>query len=118
MRSPSTPEWLASRSIIGLYYDVIRCDDGGTRVVWSDDGVRAAERAGVDLAEVVEALYAPSGMRFERSVGATLMIVMGMASSGRVVAVLCDEVEHTTRFRIIGCRPLAGKDLDGWRRNL
>jgi hypothetical protein len=48
------------------------------------------------LAEAVDALYAPPGMRFERRVGVTLLIVMGMASSGRVIAVLCDEVERTT----------------------
>jgi hypothetical protein len=86
--------------------------------VWSDDGVRSAGRNEVELAEAVDALYAPPGLRFERRVGDSLLIVMGMAGTGRVIAVLCDSIEHTTRYRIIGCRPLAGADLDEWRRNL
>ena len=57
-------------------------------------------------------------MRFERRLGDTLLIVMGMAATGRVIAVLCDSAEHTTRFRVIGCRPLKDADLDEWRRNL
>jgi hypothetical protein len=86
--------------------------------VWTDDGVRTAERNGLELAEVIDALYAPPGLRFERHLGDTLLIVMGMAGTGRVIAALCDSVERTARYRIVGARALAGTDLDEWRRNV
>jgi hypothetical protein len=85
---------------------------------WTDEGVQAARHNGLELAEVIEALYAPPGLRFERRVGETLLIVMGMASTGRVIAALCDSVEHTAKFRIVGVRALTGPDLDQWRRSI
>jgi hypothetical protein len=40
----------------------------------------------VALEEVEQALYAPVGLRFERRIGDLLVIVMGMAYTGRVIA--------------------------------
>jgi hypothetical protein len=63
--------------------------------VWTDEGVSMARHHGVDLAEVTQALYAPSGMRHERQIGDLLLVVMGMADTGRVIAVLCDRIGGT-----------------------
>jgi hypothetical protein len=67
---------------------------------------------------VDQALHAPPGLRFERHIGDLLLVVMGMADTGRVIAVLCDRVERTTTYRIISARPLTGPELDQWRRRV
>jgi hypothetical protein len=72
----------------------------------------------VDLAEVAQALYAPRGLRYERHVGDLLLIVMGMAETGRVIAVLCDRIAGTQTYKIFGARVLQGPDLDEWRRRV
>lgn len=83
--------------------------------VWTDEGVSMARRHGVDLAEVAQALYAPRGMRYERHIGDLLLVVMGMADTGRVIAVLCDRIGGTQTYKIFGVRALQGPDLDEWR---
>ncbi len=73
----------------------------------------------VEPAEVSDALYAPEGMRLERRLGDLLAIVMGMAGSGRVIAVICERVAgQVTLHKILGARALAGTALDEWRRRL
>jgi hypothetical protein len=84
--------------------------------VWSDDGLADAARNKVELVEVEQALYAPTGMRFERQVGDSLLVIMGMAGTGRVIAVLCDRVEAITTYKILSARALAGAEIDEWRR--
>jgi hypothetical protein len=86
--------------------------------VWADEGVSMARRHGVDLAEVAQALYAPPGMRYERQIGDLLLMVMGMADTGRVLAVLCDRIGGTQTYKIVGARILQGPDLDEWRRRV
>ncbi len=70
------------------------------------------------MAEIIQALYAPPGLRYERRIGELLLIVMGMAETGRVVAVLCDRDDDTVTYEIIGARALSGDDLDEWRRHI
>jgi hypothetical protein len=86
--------------------------------VWTDDGLRDASRNKVGLDEVEQALYAPPGLRFERKIGDLLLIMMGMADSARVIAVLCDRLEYTSTYKIVAARALAGPDLDEWRRRV
>jgi hypothetical protein len=85
--------------------------------LWTDDGIANARRNGLELEEVGQALHAPPGLRYERRVEEALVIVMGMADSGRVVAVLCDHLSGET-YLIKGARALAGSDLDEWRRRI
>jgi hypothetical protein len=86
--------------------------------VWSDDGLADAARNKVGLDEVEQALYSPAGLRFERHIGDVLLVVMGMASSARVIAVLCDRIEGTSTYKILSARALAGAELDEWRRHV
>jgi len=86
--------------------------------VWTDQGLADAQRNTVDLAEAVQALYAPAGLRYERGIGDLLMIVIGLADTGRVIAVLCDRIESSLVFKIIAVRAVQGSDLDDWRRRL
>lgn len=86
--------------------------------VWTDEGLADAHRHKVELDEVEQALYAPPGLRFERRIGDLLLVVMGMADSARVVAVLCDRIEHTSTYRILSARALVGTELDEWRRRV
>jgi hypothetical protein len=83
--------------------------------VWTDEGLADARRRKVALEEVEQALYAPSGLRFERRIGDLLVIVMGMTHTGRVVAVVCDGPKSATTYRILRVRALAGPELDEWR---
>ena len=79
--------------------------------VWSEEGLADAARNKVGLDEVEQALYAPAGLRFERHIGDVLLVVMGMADSARVIAVLCDRVMRRTSpycRGTLGCRtPIA-----------
>ncbi|MDG4788465.1 hypothetical protein O7626_21430 [Micromonospora sp. WMMD1102] len=86
--------------------------------VWTDEGLANAQRNGVGVDEATQALYAPSGLRYERVLGDLLLIVMGMAGSGRIIAVLCDRIGTTQTYKIIGVRALRGADLDEWRRRV
>ena len=86
--------------------------------MWTDEGLAAARGNGVGVNEATQALYAPPGLRFERALGDLLLIVMGMADSGRVIAVLCDRIGGTQTHKIIGVRALRGPDLDEWRRRV
>ncbi|GAA2611292.1 hypothetical protein GCM10010399_47670 [Dactylosporangium fulvum] len=58
--------------------------------LWTDEGLAVARRRKVSLEEVDQALHAPPGLRFERRIGDLLLVVMGMAGSARVVAVICE----------------------------
>ena len=86
--------------------------------VWTDEGMADARRNGIAIDEATQALYAPPGLRYERTLGDLLLIVMGMASTGRVIAVLCDRIGGTQTYKIIGGRALQGADLDQWRRRV
>jgi hypothetical protein len=86
--------------------------------LWTDDGIADARRNKIDLAEAVHALYAPPGLRYERMLGDLLLIVMGLADTGRVIAVLCDRDEASQAYHIIAVRPVEGRDLDEWRRRV
>jgi hypothetical protein len=90
----------------------------GREYVWSEEGLADATRNEVGLDEVEQALYAPAGLRFERRIGDLLLVIMGMAASARVIAVLCDRVDRTTTYTILSARALAGAELDEWRRHL
>jgi Arc/MetJ-type ribon-helix-helix transcriptional regulator len=56
----------------------------GREYLWTDEGIAAADRNKVNLAEAIEALHASPGFRYERVIGDVLLIVMGLADSGRV----------------------------------
>ncbi|MFF5172647.1 hypothetical protein ACFY3U_08445 [Micromonospora sp. NPDC000089] len=86
--------------------------------VWTDEGLVNSRRNGIGSDEVTQALYAPSGLRYERPLGDMLLIVMGMSDSGRIIAVLCDRIATTDTYKIIGARALQGADLDEWRRRV
>lgn len=60
----------------------------------------------------------PPGLRYERRIGDLLLVVMGMADTARVIAVLCDLLEATATYKIVAARALAGAELDEWRRRL
>ncbi|HEX6498768.1 MAG TPA: hypothetical protein VF054_07005 [Micromonosporaceae bacterium] len=85
--------------------------------VWTDAGLADARQHKVEPVEVEQALFAPPGLRFERHIGDLLLVVMGMADTARVIAVLCDRLTDTT-YRIVSARALAGAELDEWRRRL
>jgi hypothetical protein len=86
--------------------------------LWTDEGLTDARGNKLGLDEVDHALHAPPGLRFERRIGDLLLVVMGMADTGRVIAVLCDRVERTTTYRIISARLLTGPELDEWRKRV
>ncbi|WP_432989880.1 hypothetical protein [Dactylosporangium sp. CA-233914] len=86
--------------------------------LWTDEGLAVARRRKVALEEVEQALHAPPGLRFERRIGDLLLVVMGMAGSARVVAVICEQLHRTTKYRILSVKALAGTELDEWRRRV
>ena len=86
--------------------------------VWTEEGLADARRRKVALDEVDQALHAPPGLRFERRIGDLLLLVMGMADTARVIAVVCECVERTTTYKILRARALAGRELDEWRRRM
>jgi hypothetical protein len=86
--------------------------------VWTDAGKARAVSNGVSLSEVSDALHAPKGLYYERQVGDLLLIVMGMAETGRVIAVVCDRIEESQIYTIINAHPLGGTDLDQWREHV
>jgi hypothetical protein len=90
----------------------------GRDYLWTDEALAEARRRKVALDEVDAALHAPPGLRYERRVDELLLIVMGMADSGRVIAVLCQPVARTTTFHILRVRALEGTELDEWRRRV
>ena len=85
--------------------------------VWTEPGLANARHNKVGLDEVEQALFAPPGLRFERRIGDLLLVVMGMAGTARVIAVLCDGLA-VLAYEIVSARPLAGADLDEWRRRV
>ncbi len=92
---------------------------GGRDYVWTETGLADARARGVPPAEVEQALFASPGLRFERRIGDLLLVVMGMADSARVIAVLCERVGHSGgTYQIMAARALAGVELDEWRRRL
>jgi hypothetical protein len=86
--------------------------------LWTDEGLAVARRRKVALEEVDQALHAPPGLRFERRIGDLLLVVMGMAGSARVIAVICEQMYRTTTYRILSVKALAGAELDEWRRRV
>jgi hypothetical protein len=86
--------------------------------LWTDEALADARRRKVALEEVDHALHAPPGLRFERRIGDLLLVIMGMADTGRVIAVLCEQTARTTRFKILRARALEGRELDEWRRRV
>lgn len=86
--------------------------------VWTDVGKAKAVTNGVSLTEVSDALHAPKGLYHERAINDLLLIVMGMAETGRVIAVICDRIDSTQIYKIISAHPLGGADLDQWRGSI
>jgi hypothetical protein len=85
---------------------------------WSDRGRLAAAKYGVDLAEVIDALEAPPGLRVERRLK-DLVIVEGMAAAGRVILVVAERISHNLNvFRILLARPLGPEAFERWRKEL
>jgi len=84
-----------------------------------DRGKAALTRPGAPaLHEVLEAANAPDGLRTERWHGDTLIIICGLADTGRVIAVMCEPTQYPDAFVIIYAGALRGRDLDDWRRHL
>jgi hypothetical protein len=86
--------------------------------LWTDEALADVRRRKITLEEVDYALHAPPGLRFERRIGDLLLVVMGMAGTGRVIAVLCEGMSRTTRYKILRARALEGGELDEWRRRV
>lgn len=92
---------------------------GRKEYVWTEQGLATAAANGVDRGEVSDALYAADGMRLERPLDDLLLIVMGLAGSGRVIAVFCERIAgQQVVYKILAARALAGQALDEWRRRL
>ena len=89
----------------------------GRQYVWTDGGLTDARHRGIALNEVDEALYAPVGLRFERRLD-ELLVVMGMATTGRVVAAVCEPTPQPRTYQILRVRTVAGPELDEWRRQV
>jgi hypothetical protein len=87
------------------------------RRTWAEQGPEAAARHGVDQAEAEQAFDAPAGLRHEVIAG-DLLIVMGMAHSGRVIAVFADRLAGGQWFEITDARPLTRAELAEWEREL
>jgi hypothetical protein len=85
---------------------------------WTERGLASAIAAHITFEEVDAALHAPPGMRFIRRLGDVLVLMMGMAETGRVIVVVCEAIERTTTFRILRVGPATGADLDEWRRRV
>jgi len=86
--------------------------------LWTEEGLADARRRKVALDEVDQALHAPPGLRFERRIGDLLLVVMGMANTARVIAVVCEGARRATTYNILRVRALAGPELDEWRRRV
>jgi len=87
--------------------------------LWTEQGLANAARRKVDLYEVDEALHAPDGMRLELRIGSDLLVVAGMAETGRVIAVRCHQrVAGVGRYWIMAVVPVTGPNLDEWRRRV
>lgn len=86
--------------------------------VWTEAGKAKAVDNGVSLTEVSDALHAPKGLYIERRVGDLLLIVMGMAETGRVIAVICDRIGGTQIYKVVNAYPLSGAGLDQWRESI
>jgi hypothetical protein len=92
---------------------------GDRQYVWTERGLAVAEANSVEVVEVADALLAPDGMRLERSLGDLLVIIIGMAGTGRVLAVFCERIAgQDLIYKILGARPMTGEGLDEWRRRL
>jgi hypothetical protein len=72
----------------------------------------------VTFEEVVQALYAPPGLRYERRAGDLLMFVAGLALSKRVIDVVCDRTEHASTYEIVGAHVIVEPELSEWRREV
>lgn len=86
--------------------------------MWTDEALTYAHTNKVTIEEVAQALHAPEGLRFERRVEDLLIVIMGMAETGRVIVVVCEQADRTTTFRILRARALVNTELDEWRRRL
>lgn len=85
--------------------------------MWDDRGRATARAARVQLEEAEEAANAPPGLRWEQRLDDLVMII-GMAASGRVILVVGEPVHRTTVVRIVGVRAIVGRELDEWRRRV
>jgi hypothetical protein len=83
------------------------------RATWTEQGKIAAARNGVSKPEAEQAFHAPAGLRHEVVAG-DLVVVMGMAHTGRVIAVLCNRVAGNQWFEIVSARPLTRDELATW----
>lgn len=87
--------------------------------LWTEDGLANAERRKVGLGEVDEALHAPDGLRMELRIGTDVLVIAGMAQSGRVLAVRCEQrIPGVARYWIKAVMPVTGPNLDEWRRRV
>jgi hypothetical protein len=86
--------------------------------MWSPEGAKNAAANRVTTVEVIDALYAPDHLRVDRPIGQDLLVVAGMASTGRVIAVMCERVADTARYQVVNAVPVTGAALNRWRGNL
>jgi hypothetical protein len=47
-----------------------------------------------------------------------LVMITGMATTGRVILLLAEPIRRTTVVRIVGVRVIVGWELDEWRRRV
>lgn len=90
----------------------------GREYLWTDEALTTASRQKIALDEVDQALHSPPGLRHEFPLGDVLLVIMGMADSARVIAVICEQDQCTTRYRILRLKALRGPELDEWRRRV
>jgi hypothetical protein len=87
--------------------------------VWTEAGLANAEKRKIELHEVDEALHAPDGLRLELRIGSDLLVIAGMAETGRVIAVRCEQrVAGVATYWIMAVHPVTGANLDEWRRRV
>lgn len=82
--------------------------------VRTDESLDNARRNGVSLEEVTEALYAPPGLRYERTSGTCCSSSPALPPAVES-SPLCDRTGATHTYKIIDARALRGADLDEWR---
>jgi hypothetical protein len=60
----------------------------------------------------------PAGLYLERVLSDLMIVVMGMAETGRVIAIILDRIAGTETYKIVGVKALSGPELDLWRKGL
>lgn len=87
-------------------------------IAWTDEAKARIAKAEILLAEVVEVLTAPDHQRYDHWRGSEMVIVVAMASTGRVISVTCTRTDESPVFHIQRARVLGPLDRAEWERRM